>query len=57
MIDLAKEHNVNIDYEKSKQQSTGEWDLSFELFEGFVTCKTGDLIIEGTFSKPLKKQS
>ena len=53
MINLAKEHNVNIDYEKRVQQSTKEGELSFELFEGFVTCKTGDLIVEGTFNKPI----
>ena len=51
--DLAVETGVNLDYEKKVEKTIGDWSLNFELFEGFTTCQTGEVIIEGTFNSLL----
>ncbi len=53
MFDLAGEQNITLDYEKRVQKEPGDWDLQFQLIEGFATCKSGDLIFEGTFDSAL----
>jgi len=53
IFDLAEEQEITLDYEKRIQKEPGDWDLKFELVDGFVTCKSGDLIFEGTFESPL----
>jgi len=51
--DLAAEVGVTLDYEKREEKKLGDWSLSFTLFEGFTTCQTGEVIIDGTFNSPL----
>ncbi|NHJ84251.1 MAG: 4Fe-4S dicluster domain-containing protein [Asgard group archaeon] len=53
MFDLAAETNVTIDYEKREEETLGDWELKFTLIEGFATCKSGNVILEGTFNHPI----
>ncbi|NHJ49768.1 MAG: hypothetical protein FK733_18395 [Asgard group archaeon] len=53
IIDLAKEHKIDLSFEEKEKQTLGDWDLKFTLFEGFATCKTGELILEGSFNTAL----
>jgi phosphoadenosine phosphosulfate reductase len=53
IIDLAKEQNVDLSYETKEKQSLGDWELTFNLVEGFATCKSGEVIIEGVFNSTL----
>lgn len=53
IIDLASEHEINLDYEKKEKQTLGDWDLTFNLIEGFATCKSRDVILEGAFNSAL----
>lgn len=56
IIDLAAEAGVSLDYEKREEKTIGDWNLNFRLFEGFTTCQTGEVILEGTFNSPLNLQ-
>jgi phosphoadenosine phosphosulfate reductase len=53
IIDLANEHKIDLSYEEVEIQTLGDWDLTFTLIEGFATCKTGEVIIEGSFNTAL----
>ena len=53
LLDLAQELEIDLDYVRKEQSEPGCWDLQYTPIEGFATCKTGDLIIEGTFNVPI----
>ncbi|HUT80936.1 MAG TPA: phosphoadenosine phosphosulfate reductase family protein [Candidatus Bathyarchaeia archaeon] len=53
MLDLAADQGVSLEYEKREKQTIGDWSLTFTLVEGFATCKTGEILLEGSFNKPI----
>ena len=53
MFDLAEEMNVDLSFATKEKTEVGDWDLKYTPFEGFATCKTGELIVEGTFNNPI----
>ncbi len=56
IIDLAAESGVNLDYTKREEKKLGDWQLKFTLAEGYATCKSGDINLEGLFNLALDLQ-
>ncbi|MCF2144144.1 MAG: phosphoadenosine phosphosulfate reductase family protein [Candidatus Heimdallarchaeota archaeon] len=54
MLDLAERYKVDLSaITKSASKNIGEWELGFTLQEGFATCKSGGVVLDGAFSMPL----